>query len=601
VRIPDWRGFCTPSPAVKLVEALEIGRRARAATGEPLPVLLACGFTPLHVATFLGAHLQRRRPTRPVQLFTGLFGDLAGTLETHGTPVEAAVAVVEWSDLDPRLGVRGTGAWGPSALPDVIASVERAAGRLRAALERRAAQAPVALALPTLPLPPLGHTPGGRASAFEDDLDAAIQALGAWAVRHPRIALVRARRLDALSPPGERLDVAAEVRTGFPYRLSHADALAELLAALVAPADPKKGLITDLDDTLWRGMLGEVGSAGVRWELAGAVHMHGAFQQCLAALAESGVLVAIASKNDPGRVDEALRRADLRVPRERIFPVEAGWGPKSAAVTTILHAWNVGAGDVVFVDDSAMELAEVAAAHPGLECVRFPVEDPGAAWALLERLRDLFGRPHLSAEDGLRLASLRERAATPAPAAGTDGFETFLAEVQARLTLDDTPDADDPRALELVNKTNQWTLNGRRFSEAQWRRLLAEPGAFLLRVAYEDRFGPLGTIAVLAGKASPDGLHVAVWVMSCRAFSRRIEHQALRHLFRRFGAAELTLDYERTDRNGPLQEFLAGLPGWRSAPAGTCLRRADLEAACPPLHHAVVATGPAEAGKEGIP
>ncbi|HYE89650.1 MAG TPA: HAD-IIIC family phosphatase [Terriglobales bacterium] len=582
---------------MKLAEALEIGRRARAATGEPLPVLLACGFTPLHLATFLQAHLQRRRPTRPVQLITGLFGDLAGTLETHAAPVEAAVAVVEWSDLDPRLGVRGTGAWGPSALPDVIASVERAAGRLRAALERRTAQAPIALALPTLPLAPLGHMPGGRASAFEADLDAVVQALGAWAARHPRIALVRARRLDALSPPGERLDVGGEVRNGFPYRVPHADTVADLLAELVAPAQPKKGLITDLDDTLWGGILGEVGSAGVRWDLAGGLHMHGALQQCVAALAESGVLIAVASKNDPERVDEALRRADLRLPRDRIFPVEAGWGPKSAAVAKILHAWNVSAGDVVFVDDSAMELAEVAAAHPGLECVRFPVDDPAAAWHLLERLRDLFGRPRLSAEDGLRLASLRERAAVTAPAAGTDGFEAFLAGAEARLTLDDTPDADDPRALELVNKTNQWNLNGRRFSESQWRRLLAEPGAFLLRVAYEDRFGPLGTVAVLAGRAAADAVHLTVWVMSCRAFSRRIEHQALRHVFRRFGAEEVTLEYEKTDRNEPLREFLAGLPGSSLAGAGARVRRAALEAACPPLHHTLIEKHPAGASK----
>lgn len=570
---------------MKLIEALDIVKTGHAGRDEPLPVLLACGFEPLHLKTFLAAHLQGRFPERPVRLSTGLYGDLARTLERAAGEPEAAAVVVEWSDLDARLGVRGLGGWSPAALPDLVETAERAAVRLRVALVRLAERCPVVLCPPTLPLPPAAHTPGWQASAFELDLAGVMARLVGWAARHPGVRVVRAQRLDAISPPSSRLDVASEVRAGFPYRLPHADAVAELLAALVAAAPPKKGLITDLDDTLWRGLLGEVGIAGVTWDLAGGGHMHAIYQQLLAALAEAGVLVAIASKNDPGLVAEALRRPDLLLARDRVHPVHAGWGAKSEAVGRILRAWNIAADSVVFVDDTPMELAEVGAAHRGIECVRFPKDDPAAAWATIERLRDLFGKTLITDEDRLRLASLRDGGFADAPAEGSAGFEEFLAHAAAVVSLDSRLDPTDPRALELVNKTNQFNLNGRRYTETQWRALLARPGAFLLRVSYQDRFGPLGKIALLAGQADARAVTVDAWVMSCRAFSRRVEHQCLRHLFTRFGVDGLRFDYAKTERNGPLQEFFSSLLGTSLPGAGLVLSRGEFDAACPVLSH----------------
>jgi FkbH-like protein len=141
--------------------------------------------------------------------------------------------------------------------------------------------------------------------------------------------------------------------------------------------------------------------------------------------------------------------------------------------------------------------------------------------------------------------------------------------------------------LELVNKTNQFNLNGRRFTEAQWRAVLDRPGAFLLRVAYQDRFGPLGKIAVVAGRREGDTVHVEAWVMSCRAFARRIEYQCLRTLFERFQATAMVFDYNKTDRNGPVQDLFAGLLGTSPPGTGLHLLRTEFETGCPPLRHDV--------------
>ena len=137
--------------------------------------------------------------------------------------------------------------------------------------------------------------------------------------------------------------------------------------------------------------------------------MHGAYQRMLAALSSAGVLIAAATKNDPELVEEAFRKRQLILSRDAIFPLEANWRPKSESVGRILKAWNIGADAVAFVDDSPMELAEVAAAHPGIKCLQFPATDPAKINHLLLTLRDLFGKNVLLEEDHIRVTSLRHR------------------------------------------------------------------------------------------------------------------------------------------------------------------------------------------------
>ncbi len=210
------------------------------------------------------------------------------------------------------------------------------------------------------------------------------------------------------------------------------------------------------------------------------------------------------------------------------------------------------------MDDSPIELAEVKAAWPEIEAIRFPAHDDDAAFALLGTLRDLFGKEKLSAEDALRRESIKQRASSAGLlTVSADVSDQFLEESAAELTVNFEKEADDPRALELVNKTNQFNLNGRRSTEASWREYLRRDETFLVRVSYQDKFGPLGKIAVVAGRC-PIGSQVVMvdtWVMSCRAFSRRIEHRCLELLFHKFGAEKIVFDYEATARNGPLREF----------------------------------------------
>jgi len=577
---------------MKLAEALEVLNQPLTEPASSREIFLACGFTPLHLKTFMAAHLREYFPADRIEIKTGLYGDLAGNLERLQPSSGSVVCtVVEWADLDQRLGIRSLGSWRSRDIPDIVESARRQSERLTHLLKQLAESVPIYVSAPTLPLPPIFTTQGSQAHHQECELREIAASLATALSACRRARVVDMQRLDELSPFGRRFDPKTEISSGFPYSLEHASRLAELIAILIRDVPPKKGIVTDLDDTLWAGILGEIGVERVSWDMSGTGHVHGLYQRFLDSLASAGVLLAAASKNDSKLVEQALARSDILLPRDKLFPLEVNWGPKSASVHRILEQWNIAHEDVVFIDDSPMEVAEVQASFPKMECIVFPTRDHMALWGLLKRLRDRFGKSIVSAEDEIRLHSIRTTTAikdsVQAPGLAADNF---LRNADATLSFSLKPDVHDSRALELINKTNQFNLNGRRFSESEWLRFLQDPSAFLLTATYEDKYGPLGKIAVAMGKTTDSKMYVDSWVMSCRAFSRRIEHQCLKYLFEKMGVDEILFDYMPTPRNEPIRNFFTELLG-EPPVRNFLLRKPSFDARVPALFHRVVGAG----------
>jgi len=544
---------------MKLREALQIAHAP--AAGSPYHVHLIAGFEPLHLKTFLAAALRQRLRAqtgdRPVRVETGLFGDWGGNLERALSAAGASpvVAILEWADLHAALGWREA-----SFEVDEREILQEAGQRLRlwSALLRQEGGRRL-LALPALPLPVwtrrgLDGQYAGLALGLEGLVrEFAVEAAGAGV------------RVAAPPEEGSAWDAAKDLTSGFPYRLEFASALAERLAGLALPATPCKGLVTDLDQTLWKGVVGDDGPEAVAWDMAQQARPHGWWQQFLASLARQGVLIGVATKNDPEPVAQALGRPDLLMPASGLFPVEAHWRGKAESLRRIAQTWNIGLDAMVFVDDNELELEAVRQELPELPCYLFPAGNPEAVVALMERLRPLFGKEQVSEEDHLRLDSLRAQAQRREEEAtgGAELTEDRYQALAAQLVFDiRRPPA--PRALELLNKTNQFNLNGRRWEESEWKAWAARPESLVVTVRYQDRFGPLGAIAVVAAERESEALRVRSWVMSCRAFSRRIEFATLRFLAGQAAGQPLRLDWAATPRNGPtatlVRHFLEAVP-----------------------------------------
>jgi len=547
---------------------------------------LVCGCQSLHLATLLQAHLLKRLPRNQVQILTGFYGDFSGNLakaaESNAT---SAAVVVEWSDIDPRLGLRSSGGWSAQATQDILATCRQRLAHFRNEVRKLGARMPVAWTGPTLPLPPIGNTIRAQKSVVELDLEQQLALFQLDIAQIPGVRVINPACGDQLSSSA-RLDARMELLAGFPYTIPAANALASCLVEVLHQPSPKKGLITDLDETLWAGIVGEVGPEGVSWHQEHHTQTHGLYQQMLGHLADCGVLVGACSKNELSTVQAALARTDLFFNPETLFPVYASWNSKSASVAETLRVWNINEDAVVFIDDNPMELSEVQRAFPGMTCLQFPGNQPAKGWNFLGDLADLFGKPLVLEEDRLRLASIRAAAELRDIGAQASSPE-FLSSLQGVVTVSWRKDPSDKRPLELINKTNQFNLNGLRIGEGDWQRSLERPETVLAVISYQDKFGPLGKIAVLAGSQCGTVLRVSSWVMSCRAFSRRIEHHTLDALFQRFNVQDIHFTFAATERNQPLQEFFHAL-GVAPGPEGeACISRVYFKEHCGVLPHQV--------------
>jgi FkbH-like protein len=573
---------------VTLNQALATIKSRKDNGGKKSVHFLACGFEPLHLKTFLQAALLERLPQDDIEVRNGVYGDLAGNLglASESDALGAAV-LVEWSDIDPRLSLRSSGGWSGDVKADILFSTQQRYSYLEAAIGKLGARMPVVVAPPSLPLMPIGNTVPMQSSLLELELEQQLASFLLRIASHPGIRVAHPAGPEFFPSLDERLDAKMEFLAGFPYTIPFAAALAQLLVNVLYQPTPKKGLITDLDETLWAGIVGEVGPENVSWDQEHHTQVHGLYQQMLGHLGSCGVLLGVCSKNETSTVEAALGRKDLFLKAESLFPVHANWGPKSQSVAKVLRAWNIHEDSVVFVDDNPMELEEVKQAFPAITCLQFSGKDPAKVWRLLGELRSLFGKPFLTDEDRLRQASIRASAQIQDMGA-LAGSPEFLKTLEGSITLDWSAVPTDKRPLELVNKTNQFNLNGIRISEGEWHRRLEDHNTLLAVVSYEDKFGPLGKIAVLVGSREGSRVKVSNWVMSCRAFSRRLEHHTLDSLFRYAGAEEIEFAFQATDRNQPTQEFLRFLGIGSDAEGVYRLSRQAFLSQCGELPHQVL-------------
>lgn len=385
------------------------------------------------------------------------------------------------------------------------------------------------------PVPPITTTPEQLASVIHK-LRAELAGLGA-------------QELD----PAD-FGLTPYLASGLPIASQSIYRVAERLvaAALEPAAEPKKLLVTDLDNTLWRGLVAEDGLDALGFAPEGTGYRHHLYQVALLRLKAAGVLLAAASRNDPRDVAAALAPGRMPIGQGDLVALEAGYGAKSGMIRDLATRLNLGLDAIVFVDDNPVELAEVNAALPAVTPLAFPAAEDDLP-AFLDRLSGLFRRDHVTAEDLARTDLYRRMAETnPAQAVGEAGnVESFLRGLDMRLRIRDASQGDRARAVQLVNKTNQFNLNGRRFEDTEVATIL-KSGGRLLTATLDDRSGGHGEI--LACLVAADGV-VEALVLSCRVFQRRVEHAFLAWLLQRPDAPH-ALRFAATERNEPLRRFL---------------------------------------------
>jgi FkbH-like protein len=406
---------------------------------------------------------------------------------------------------------------------------------------------------------PRGHHLGG---AMGGDVDLVRQVNGAMRAHLPEGAFFLDLEQVAGSMGRESFyDPRRYYWTKQPFSESGSVRLAEHLYAGIRAltTGPKKVLVLDLDNTLWGGVVGEVGPLGIALGESPDGEAYRAFQSDVKRLGQRGVVLAVASKNNPEDAEEPFLRNPAMVLRLDDFAAfEAGWEPKACMLEQLAQTLNLGLDSFVFFDDNPAEREHIRQAQPAVAVVEVPLEPAEYGRVLQAGL--WFEATALTQADlgrTVQYAAERNRRELQNSFASTDDYLRSL-EMQAEVRPID--EADMQRVVQLLAKTNQFNLTTRRHSHEELHELTQRNRSLPMTLRLTDKFGDYGLVAVLVavpldGPAS-DAARIDTWLMSCRVIGRTAEHYFLRTLFDWATAAgyrRLVGEYIPTKKNALVQ------------------------------------------------
>ena len=325
----------------------------------------------------------------------------------------------------------------------------------------------------------------------------------------------------------------------------------------------RRAIVLDLDNTLWGGVIGDDGLDGIVLGGGTAGEAFQDFQVALKELTSRGILLAVCSKNDRETALAPFRdHPEMVLKEDDIAAFVANWEPKSKNILGIAETLGLGLDSFTFLDDNPYERAEVRRALPEVDVPILP-EDPTTYRATLEEY-PYFEPAGFTAADRDRAAQYRARARAAALAEAADSLEDYQASLAMQARVGGIDGTSAPRVVQLLNKTNQFNLTGRRRDRAGLDAFLAREGAVGLKARLSDRFADHGLIAVaLAEVREADGiraLEIDTLLMSCRVLGRGVESLVLAELARiarEAGCAALTGSYLATARNGMVADLSA--------------------------------------------
>ena len=339
--------------------------------------------------------------------------------------------------------------------------------------------------------------------------------------------------------------------------------LAHSLAILVGSlyGTTRKAVVTDLDNTLWAGVIGDDGLAGIR---LGAEtpegEAHAALQQYLAGLKARGILLAVASKNENAAARSGFSHPDSVLQTDDFAAFWANWRSKPENIRDIAAQLNIGLDSLVFLDDNPAERDIVAAELP-------MIATPDVGPDVVEYVRHLerngwFDPVTVSTDDLTRSRFYATNAARASLAHSAASYHDYLLSLDMRAEIAPFTQFYLERITQLVNKTNQFNLTTLRLTQAEVADMIDSPDWLALYARLADKFGDNGLVSVVAGRCRKTTLEIELWLMSCRVLKRELEKamlDELTHHCRLRGITSIMGWYRPTAKNALVADLYAEL------------------------------------------
>jgi FkbH-like protein len=347
----------------------------------------------------------------------------------------------------------------------------------------------------------------------------------------------------------------------------YADHVARTVAAIRGKS--RKALILDLDNTVWGGVIGDDGLEGIKiaqGDATGEAHL--AVQRLALDLRQRGIVLAVSSKN----TDEVARtpfqqHPEMLLKLDHIAVFQANWNDKATNIQAIAEELSLGLDAMVFLDDNPVERGLVRKLIPQVAVPELP-EDP-AYYARTLTAAGYFEAVAFATEDLKRAGFYQDNAKRASLQKQVGGVDAYLASLDMTITFQPFDATGRARIVQLINKSNQYNLTTRRYTDPEIKAAEDDPEVFTLQVRLADIFGDNGMISVILCRPTAEGVwDIDTWLMSCRVLGRRVEHMVLREILKHARAAgihTITGTYRPTDRNKLVVDHYARL-GFTQSP-----------------------------------
>ena len=321
----------------------------------------------------------------------------------------------------------------------------------------------------------------------------------------------------------------------------------------------KKLLILDLDDTLWGGIVGEVGWKNLR--IGGHDHLGEAFRDFqiqIKSLKNQGIILALASKNDEVTAIKAINNhPEMILSMEDFVAHRINWEDKAKNIIDIVNELNLGLQSVVFLDDSPFERARVQEALPEVLVPELP-KDPTDYNTFLSKLR-CFDKTHVTDEDKSRSNLYKSESKRIKLKQQLKSLSDWIKTLNLTIVIEDIKNENTPRAVQLFNKTNQMNLSTRRLSEQGFNHWVKVDSNNLWTIRAADKFGDYGIIGILSISTKNNIATLVDFILSCRVVGRYIEEtmiEFLKEFCQENNVNKIKGKYKKTDKNSLCYNFL---------------------------------------------
>ena len=324
-----------------------------------------------------------------------------------------------------------------------------------------------------------------------------------------------------------------------------------------------KCLVMDLDNTLWGGIIGDDGLEGIALGQGSPLgEAYAAFQDYARELSRRGVILAVCSKNDEANALEPFEKhPDMVLKRGDIASFVANWQNKADNIRAIAQELNIGLDALCFIDDNPFERNLVRRELPMVAVPEVSDDPTGYPLALADG--GYFEGLAVTGEDRERTSQYQGNKAREALKAAVTDLPSYLRGLEMQLISKPFDMIGLQRIVQLINKSNQFNLTTRRYTDGDVVAVMADPDAFGLQLRLTDRFGDNGIIAIVIGRLLPDkDLYIDTWLMSCRVLGRQVEPTTLNLIAQealKLGAKRLVGEYIPTRKNGMVKDHYSRL------------------------------------------